>query len=50
MLGKKNYLVQFEDRQKSDISASLLLYLCEKEGVGQEVNENIYDPPPKRKR
>ena len=43
MLGKKKYLVQFEYRQKRDICASSLLYLCEKEEFGQEVNETIYD-------
>ena len=45
VLGKNNFLVQFEDGQKRDISASLLPSVCSKEEVGQEVDDTISDLP-----
>ena len=45
VVGKKNYVLQFEHRQKREMSASLLSYVCEKEEVGEEVDETIYDLP-----
>ena len=45
VVGRKKFLVQFEDDQKRDISASLLSYICEKKQVVQEVHETIYDLP-----
>ena len=44
-LGKNNFLVQFEYGQKKQMSASLLYYLCEKEEVGQEADDNTSHLP-----
>ena len=45
LVGKKRLIFQFVDGQKRVMSASLLLYLREKEYAGQEVDEPIYDLP-----
>ena len=45
MVGKKKFVVQFEDGQKREMSASSLSYVCEKEEVGEEVDKTIYDLP-----
>ena len=42
-VGKKKLLVIFEYCKKKEISASSMSYLCEKEEVGQEVDDIIYD-------
>ena len=43
VVGKNNFLVIFEYGKKREISASSLSYIFEKEEVGQEVDEIIYD-------
>ena len=43
MSEKKNFLVIFEYGKKREISDSSLSYIFEKEEVGQEVDEIIYD-------
>ena len=45
--GEKIFLVQFQDVQDSKMSYCLILYVCSKEEVGQEVDETISDLPPK---
>ena len=45
MVGNKKFVVRFEYGQKRDMSASSLLYLCDKEEVGQEVDDTISDLP-----
>ena len=42
---KNKFLVKFEYGNNRDISASSLPYLCDKEEVGQEVDDIIYDLP-----
>ena len=49
MLGKNKFLVQFKYGQYRYISASFLTHVCSKQEVGQEVDENISDPPSKIK-
>ena len=45
--GKKNFLVQFEDGHKRDISAYLLVFLSSKEEV--EMGEPLSHSPEKEK-
>ena len=45
VVGKKNPLVQSKDRQRREMRDSSLSNLCEKEEVGQEVDETISDLP-----
>ena len=45
VVGKKNFLVQFEDGQKKEISASLLVFLSPKEEV--DMDEPLYHSPKK---
>ena len=45
VVGKKKFLVQFEDIQKIYMSASFMSYLCEKEELGQEEYETISGLP-----
>ena len=47
VVGKKNFLVQFEDGQNKYMSDSSLFYICEKEEVFQEADETISDLPEK---
>ena len=47
VLGKNKFLVQYEYGQKKEMSSSYLLYLCEKEEVGQEAYETTSDLPQK---
>ena len=42
VVGKKSFF-QFEDEQKREMSDSSLLYLCDKEEVRQEVDNNTSD-------
>ena len=39
VVGKKEFLVQFEYGQKRDMSSCFISYVCSKEEVGQEVDE-----------
>ena len=41
IVGKKQFLVQFEDGQKRDMGSCLLTSVCSKEEFGHEVNEPI---------
>ena len=43
VVGKKKSPVQFEDGQKREMITSSLSYVCEKEEVGEEVDDTIYD-------
>ena len=43
----KNLLVQFLDRNRIEMSASSLSYVCSKEEIGQDGNNNISELPPK---
>ena len=45
VVGKKIVFVQFEYGKNREMSDSLLLYGCEKEGVGKEVDETMYELP-----
>ena len=45
--GKKNFLVQFKDGKRRDMSSCSLFYICPEEEVGQEANETNYDLPKK---
>ena len=47
VVGKNNFLVQFEDGQKKEISSSLLVFLSPKEEV--EMDETISHSPEKNK-
>ena len=47
MVGKKKFLVQFEDGQKRKIIYISLSYLCLKHEVGQDMDEPISDLPEK---
>ena len=50
VMGKKKFLVQFEDGKKREMSSCLLVYVCSKHEVHLEMDEPISDPPPKRTR
>ena len=41
VLGKKNFEVPFEYGKKKEMSASSLSYVCDKEEVGEEVDDII---------
>ena len=41
VLGNKKFVVQFENFQKREMSASSLSYVCEKEGVVKDVDKTI---------
>ena len=45
MVGKKNFVVQFEYKQNIEMSASLLPYVYEKEEVGLDVDETVSGLP-----
>ena len=45
LVGKKKFIVQSKDRQRREMRDSSLSNLCEKEEVGQEVDETISDLP-----
>ena len=47
MVGKKNFIVLFEGDQKKEMSASSLLYVYEKQEVGEEVGKTISNLPKK---
>ena len=47
MVGKKKFLVQFEDGQKREMSSCSLVYVCLKQEVCLEVDEPISDLPEK---
>ena len=42
---EKKFEFQFDDVQKREIRDSLLLYLCDKEEIGQELDKNKSDLP-----
>ena len=42
VVGENRFLVKFEDVQKRDMSACLLLYLCKKEEFFQVVDETFF--------
>ena len=50
MVRNKNFLVKFEDGKKREMSDYLLLYVCDKEEVGEEVYKTIYDLPKRGQR
>ena len=41
VVSKKNFALLFEDFHKKEMSPSSLSHVCEKEEVGEEVNETI---------
>ena len=43
VIRKRDLLVQFKYYQKIEMSTSLMLYVCFKKEIGQEVYETIYD-------
>ena len=43
VMGKNNFLVQFEYGNRIDISYCLLSYVCSEEDFGQELNETIFN-------
>ena len=45
VVGKKNFVVKFEYGQKKYMSSSSMSYVCEKEEVSEEVDENMSDLP-----
>ena len=47
VVGKKNFLVQFEDVKKKEMSSCSLLYLCSKDEVCLEMDEPISYVPKK---
>ena len=47
VVGKKKFLVKFEDRHNKEMIASSLSYLCDKEDVGQEADETTSYLPKK---
>ena len=47
VVGKKKFLVQFEDGQKREMSSISLSCLCSKEEVCLEMEETISDLPQK---
>ena len=47
VVGKKNFLGQFKDRQKKEISSVSLTYVCSKEEICLEIDEPISDLPQK---
>ena len=42
---KNNFAVLFEDGHNKEISDSSLLYVCDKEDTGEEVDKTIFDLP-----
>ena len=48
VVSKKRFLVQFEYGKKKYMSAYSLSYLCKKEEVGQEEDDNKSDHPKKQ--
>ena len=47
MTGKKNYPVKFEDGHKREISSVSLSYVCLKDEVCLDIDDPLYDLPPK---
>ena len=42
VIGKNNFLVKYEGGQKREMSSGLILYVCSKDEVVQEIDKPIY--------